>query len=189
MVWNKLKQQLESFLSPSLKGKVAYLPSGYRYTKEKQARSFIVVLGREVFKKTLETDGIHWYQAEQEIIRDAGVVISVTLDEVEAIKHGSKNNIPEDRLIVVAKKQKATENAKKVFKAQTQLLKTDFEQAATVFLSTSIENSLASDEILLNVLAVLDRRVGKKRLYGMEALMRMKHPLVQYFYDLRCHPD
>ncbi|WP_455749711.1 SF0329 family protein, partial [Paenibacillus chitinolyticus] len=48
-----------------------------------------------------------------------------------------------------------------------------------------IEESIESHDILLNILALVDRRVGKKRILNMSEKMKVKHPIVQYFYELR----
>lgn len=69
--------------------------------------------------------------------------------------------------------------------AQTSLSKSNFIVIATKYLSISIEESLESDDILLNILALVDRRVGKKRILNMSEKMKLKHPIVQYFYELR----
>ncbi|HYE09093.1 MAG TPA: hypothetical protein VEF53_02825, partial [Patescibacteria group bacterium] len=53
------------------------------------------------------------------------------------------------------------------------------------FLSISIEESIESKDILLNIFALVDRRIGKKRLLSMTEKMKLKHPIVQYFYELR----
>ena len=70
--------------------------------------------------------------------------------------------------------------------AQAALCKSDFYSAANLFLSETIEKSLESKDILLNIFALIDRRVGKKRLLNMNEKMKLKHPIVQYFYALRC---
>jgi hypothetical protein len=69
--------------------------------------------------------------------------------------------------------------------AQTSLSKSNFIVVATNFLSISIEESIESDDILLNILALVDRRVGKKRILNLDEKMELKHPIVQYFYELR----
>ncbi|MNW71141.1 hypothetical protein D3C74_508150 [compost metagenome] len=56
---------------------------------------------------------------------------------------------------------------------------------ANKFLTTPIEDSLESKDLVLNILALLDRRVGKKRILSMSEMMQLKHPVVQYFYELR----
>lgn len=69
--------------------------------------------------------------------------------------------------------------------AQTALSKSNFTVAATTYLSTSIEDNLESKDILFNILALMDRRVGKKRILNMSKQVKLKHPAVQYFYELR----
>ena len=46
-------------------------------------------------------------------------------------------------------------------------------------------STINSHDILLNILALVDRRVGKKRILNMSEKIKLKHPIVQYFYELR----
>jgi len=185
MVWNKLKQQLESFLSPSLKTKLSYLASGYRYLPDKPMHNFIVIDKKEIFNMKDKSTNVIWYQTEQDVKNDDSIIIEVSVDEIEAIRKASNNKIPDERLAIIARDRKIATLAKDLLSAQQNLVKTDFQKVATRFLSDSIEHSLDSDDILLNVLAIIDRRVGKKRLQSMNKEMKMKHPIVQYFYQLR----
>lgn len=111
--------------------------------------------------------------------------IPISHEEIEAVRKDSKGIIPEDRLIVIARSRKISELAKELLSAQTSLSKSNFIVIATKHLSISIEESLESDDILLNILALVDRRVGKKRILNMSEKMKLKHPIVQYFYELR----
>lgn len=111
--------------------------------------------------------------------------IPINHEEIEAVRKDSKGIIPEDRLIVIARSRKISELAKELLSAQTSLSKSNFIVIATKHLSISIEESLESDDILLNILALVDRRVGKKRILNMSEKMKLKHPIVQYFYELR----
>lgn len=185
MVWNKVKRQLEGFLTPSLVGKVEYRASGYRYTKDKPSHCFVTVDKVEVFSMTEVSLGIHWYQTEQEIKSDTSILLPITKEDIDSVRANSGGKIPEERLRFVAASHKLTTYAKEVLSAQQQMQKTDFQKVANTFLTTPVENSLANDEILLNVLAIIDRRVGKKRLQNMRDTIAMKHPVVQYFYKLR----
>ncbi|MNL74955.1 hypothetical protein D3C87_2006740 [compost metagenome] len=69
--------------------------------------------------------------------------------------------------------------------AQASLCKSNFIVVANKFLTTPIEESLESSDMVLNILALMDRRVGKKRILSMAEKMELKHPAVQYFYELR----
>jgi len=185
MAWSKTKQLLESFLSPSLYGRVEYRATSYRYLPDKAGQCYIAVDKKDIFNMSDATALIRWYQTEQEIRNDPDIQVPVSEEEIEAVRKVNGGAVPEDRLKVIARNRKMSEHAKELLSAQSALSKSDFIDTANRFLAISIEESLNSDNILLNVLALVDRRLGKKRLIKMSELMKLKHPIVQYFYDLR----
>lgn len=185
MSWSKLKQNLESFLSPALQGRVEYRPTGYRYSPDKAGLCYIAVDKKNVFNMSDKTTRIKWYQTEQEIKNDAAIQIPISAEEIEAIRKESNGTIPEDRLQVIARSRKLTELSKEILAAQSNLSKSNFTVVATKFLATPLDESLEGKDILLNILALMDRRLGKKRLLNMSEKLKLKHPIVQYFYELR----
>ncbi|MED4911010.1 hypothetical protein P9761_22810 [Brevibacillus centrosporus] len=185
MSWSKLKQQLESFLCPALQGKVEYRATGYRYLPDKAGLCYIAVDKKNVFHMSDKTTSIKWYQTEQEIKSDPDIRIPISDEEIEAVRKETKGIVPEDRQRVIARNRKISEYAKELLLAQAALSKSNFSGVATKFLSISIEESMESNDILLNILALVDRRVGKKRILNMAEKMKGKHPIVQYFYELR----
>lgn len=185
MAWSKEKQLLESFLCPALYGRVEYLATSYRYLPDKAGRCYITADKKYVFNMSDESASIRWYQTEQEIKNDPDILIPINNEEIEAVRKDTKGTVPEERLAVIARNRKISEHAKELLSAQSILSKSDFNVVANKFLSISIEESLGSNDILLNVLALVDRRVGKKRLLSMAENMKLKHPIVQYFYALR----
>ncbi len=185
MIWSKMKQNLENFLCPALVGRVEYRASSYRYIPDKAGQCYITVDKKEIFNMSDATTMIRWYQSEQDIKNDPKIQIPVCIEDLEIVRKDMGGTIPEERLAVIAKKRKTALCAKEMLAAQTALSKSDFYSAANSFLSGSIEESLESKDILLNVFALIDRRVGKKRLLSLEDKMKSKHPIVQYFYELR----
>ncbi|CAH1054492.1 SF0329 family protein [Paenibacillus pseudetheri] len=185
MSWSKLKQQLESFLCPALHGRVEYRAPGYRYLPDKSGICYISVDKKNVLNMSDKSNSIRWYQTELEIKNDPDIHIPISNDEIEAVRIATKGPVPEDRLIVMARSRKSSEHAKELLAAQASLIKSNFIIVANKFLTTPIEESMESEEILLNVLALVDRRVGKKRILSMSEKMKLKHPIVQYFYELR----
>ncbi|WP_068774126.1 hypothetical protein [Paenibacillus sp. FJAT-26967] len=185
MSWSKLKQQLESFLCPALHGRVEYRATSYRYLPDKAGLCYISVDKKNVLNMSDRTGLIKWYQTELEIKNDSDIQIPVNHEEIETIRIETKGNVPEDRLQVMVRNRKISEYAKELLSAQASLSKSNFIVIANKFLSTSIEESLESNDILLNILALVDRRVGKKRILNMTEVMKLKHPIVQYFYELR----
>ena len=77
--------------------------------------------------------------------------------------------MPENRL-TEARSRKTSEHAKELLAAQASLSKSNFIVVANKFLTTLIEKSIESNDILLNILALVDRRVGKKRILNMSDL-------------------
>lgn len=185
MSWSKLKQQLEGFLSPALNGRVEYRAPGYRYLPDKSGICYISVDKKNVLSMSDKSSPIRWYQTELDIKNDPGIRIPVTNDDIEAVRQTVKGPVPEDRLIVMASSRKSTEHAKELLSAQTALTKSNFIVVANKFLVTPIEESMESSDMMLNILALLDRRVGKKRILSMAEKMELKHPAVRYFYELR----
>lgn len=185
MSWSKLKQQLESFLCPALYGRVEYISTSYRYLPDKPGICYIAVDKKKVLNMSDRTTSIRWYQTELEIKNDSDIEIPINNEEIEAVRKDTKGIVPEDRLKVIARSRKISEYAKELLSAQASLCKSNFNVVATKYLSTSIEESLESKDILLNILALVDRRVGKKRILNMTEKMKLKHPIVQYFYELR----
>lgn len=185
MSWSKLKQQLEGFLSPALEGTVEYRAPGYRYLPDKSGICYISVDRRNVLNMGDKTNTIRWYQTELEIKNDPEIRIPVSKDDIEAVRQAAKGPVPEERLIVMARSRLSTEHAKELMSAQAALVKSNFIVVANKFLTTPIEESLESRDMVLNILALVDRRVGKKRILGMTEKMGLKHPMVQYFYELR----
>lgn len=185
MSWSKLKKQLESFLCPALYGRVEYRATGYRYLPDKSGICYIAVDKKNVLNMSDITSSIRWYQTEQEIKNDSDIQIPINNEEIEAVRKDTKGVVPEDRLKVIARSRKISEYAKELLSAQATLSKSNFIVVANRFLSISIEESIESNDILLNILALVDRRVGKKRILNMNEKMKLKHPIVQYFYELR----
>ncbi|MGB8451970.1 MAG: hypothetical protein WCD89_06510 [Anaerocolumna sp.] len=180
-----MKQNLEGFLCPALIGRVEYRQSSYRYQTGKAGQCYITVDKKEIFNMSDETTMIRWYQSEQEIKNDHGISIPVYKEDLEMVRKDMGGAVPEDRLEVIAKSRKLAAYGKEMMEAQAALSKSDFYSSANRFLSGSIDESLESKDILLNVFALIDRRVGKKRLLNLEHKMKLKHPIVQYFYGLR----
>lgn len=185
MSWSKLKQQLESFLSPALIGRVEYRATSYRYLPDKAGSCYITVDKKNVLNMSDGTTSIRWYDTELAIKNDPELQIPLNYEEIEAIRRDTKGLVPEERLQVIAQSRKRSELAKDLMAAQSTLSKSNFTVEATKYLARSIEDSMESKDILPNILALVDRRMGKKRILSMREKMKSKHPSVQYFYELR----
>jgi len=185
MSWSKLKQQLEGFLSPALYGRVEYVATSYRYSPDKAGLCNMAVDKKNILNMSDATTSIRWYQTELEIKNDSDIQIPISTEEMEKIRKETNGKVPEDRLYVMARSRVLSKYAKELLSAQSSLSKSNFIVTANKFLSLSIEESMESNDILLNILALVDRRVGKKRILNMAETIKFKHPAVQFFYELR----
>lgn len=186
--WSKVKQQMEGFMAESLVGKVQYSSSSYRYTKDKAGQCYLKVDSVEVFSMTKNVEGVIWYKNDQEVKKNQRILCSVTEKEIAILKE-AKPMIPEERLSVILTEQKVNDCAKRIIDSQNQLVKSDFMNKIAEFLATSIDKSIESDDILLNVFALIDRRMGKSRLRKIRDIITQKHTIVQYFYQIRCEAE
>lgn len=66
--------------------------------------------------------------------------------------------------------------------------KGEFEQALGSVLFLSVNEMLVSDDTIIHAFAMLDSRLGKRRLRTMH-LGDDEHPLVRQFYELRCEAE
>lgn len=64
-----------------------------------------------------------------------------------------------------------------------------FYEAFREFDGQSIEKSLESDNLLVRIFALLDRRVGKRRLYRMAATMEQQPTVIQRFFEIRAKAE
>ena len=64
-----------------------------------------------------------------------------------------------------------------------------FYQAFNIFDNQSIEKSLYSENMLVRIMAILDRRVGKRRLISLKETIGDEEPSFQEFYAIRAEAE
>ena len=64
-----------------------------------------------------------------------------------------------------------------------------FYQAFDEFENQKIDKSLVSDNLIVRIFAVLDRRLEKRRLISMRNFMEDQPPVFQEFYAIRVHHE
>lgn len=154
MQWSRLKSQVEAFFAPALNGRVELRSTSYRGAHDQTGRGYITVDGKEVWNMcTLR------YWGEE-------------YPRIDAI--AEQQHISAAAAQVIAGEQLTQEGA---------LSQWGYYRALEAFCSTSIAESLASSSPLTRSLAILDARVGKRRLAKLD--VATEHPMVQYFYRLR----
>ena len=64
----------------------------------------------------------------------------------------------------------------------------EFRESLREYLDLSIGEALASENVLIKALALIDKRVGKRKLYKIE-IPENEHQLVKFMYNLRCESE
>jgi hypothetical protein len=148
MRWSKLKQNVESFFSPKVAGRVALHLTCYREAHDQIGRGWITIDGEEV----------------------ANMCYQLSLREGEP------------RIEIDESASPGTTVHRGVMSPF------NYTQVLFEYLSTSIDDALASANYLTRGLAVLDGRCGKRRLASLSCNSE-EHPLVTKFLTLRCEVE
>ena len=64
-----------------------------------------------------------------------------------------------------------------------------FYEAFSIFNNQSIEQSLESDNLIVRIMAILDRRVGKRRLKKIKETIDAEEPVFREFFAIRANAE
>ena len=159
MQWSKLKRRVESFLATSVAGRVELRSTRYRGSHDQEGRGFITFDKKEVWDMCT----LRAWRSEYELQK-----------QIEA----QQEIRPID----------AHELARQEIESQGLFSQYRFYESLEEYCNLSVEEAIDSENILIRALAMLDRRVGKRRLrsLGEEANI---HPMVFRFYQFRCQAE
>ncbi|MEC1177217.1 nonribosomal peptide synthetase [Metasolibacillus meyeri] len=173
MRFSKQQQQFESFLTDKLKGKVKLYATVHRKAHDQPSKLWITYHQQEI----LRTDDLAFQvyvnrQYEEKTVNLARIpynenwAIMMQLEERQALVNIS------DQI-----EQEAV--AQGLYPAWW------FYQALAIFYTLSIEDALCHEHPIVQALAMLDRRLGKRKL----TILKPQHPLVEKFHALRCEVE
>ena len=170
MKWSKCKKQLEERLASSLKGRLKYHRANYR-------------------TKLYETVGRGWISFDKVEIHNFSNRKSQfeewkVSSQVQEFNKGLDFRDPDQR----EEYYRALEEAKVIVHQQDIYSLDDFLRASYEYLSLSINDALVHDSPIIRGLAMLDRRLGKRRLKNL-VISPTESNLVLRLYELRCKAD
>ena len=157
--WSKAKKRLKSFTFESLRSRVDFQVINFRRAHDQLGRAVITVDKLEKLNMCTITAEKEEYYRERAIRKQ--------LDDFNF----------DDRLNNLALQEQAI------------YAQYDFFSALEIYFETPIEDCLKSKDILLKILCLLDRRLGKRTLMKMNDTITEEHPLVQDFFRLRCEAE
>ena len=166
--WSKLRKRLENLICESLRDRVKFTVTNYRKAHDQLGRAFISVDKNEVFNMCTLTSNNALFEKEEELLNDLQLKYDVFNEE----QNCSIQN-----------------KAHEIIMTEGVFAQYDFFEAVEQYLNSSIEVSLQSNHIIIMILSLIDRRVGKRTLIRIKESIQQEHKIVQFFYTLRCEAE
>lgn len=166
--WSKLRKRLENLICESLRERVKFTVTNYRKAHDQLGRAFISVDKNEVFNMCTLTSNNALFEKEEELLNDLQLKYDMFNEE--------QNCSIQDK-------------AHEIIMTEGVFAQYDFFEAVEQYLNSSIEVSLHSNHIIIKILCLIDRRVGKKTLIRIKESIQQEHKIVQFFYTLRCEAE
>ena len=166
--WSKAKKYLKSFICESLKDRIDFHIINYRKAHDQLGRAVITVDKKEVLNMCTITSDIALYRKEWDIRRNQNIEYDV-YDRNQNYAIG--------------------EQAHNLIKAKGIFAQYDFFDSLEEYFSSSIEKSLISADMVIKILSLIDRRVGKRTLQKLNESIKGESDMIKYFYQLRCDAE
>ncbi|ATH92601.1 hypothetical protein [Bacillus glycinifermentans] len=162
--WSKDKQQLEGLMCESLKQRVNFHVTAYRKAHDQMGRAFITVDGKDIFSMCTLT-----------AINKAA--------EIESRSERVRN------VDDVTENVRIYDEALHQANADGYFYQYQFFDALDEYFTNSIDQTLSSEQVLVRMLGMIDRRTGRRRLLNLEPVIDREHEIVKYFYKLRMEAE
>lgn len=161
--WSGIRNKLENnYLCPALRGHIQYFAASYRESHDQVGRAAIRLDGVEVLRSNYyDYEQNYWNRYQS--LRQEGAGEDDPKAPFRLAHEGALNNGGFDNCI--------------------------FYEAFHIFDNQSIEKSLVSENPLVRIFALLDRRLGKRRLLVLEESMERELDWVRVFYVIRMQAE
>lgn len=158
--WSFIRNKLEKdYLCPSLRGRIQYFTTGYTKSPDREGRAAIRLDGREILRSSYYA----YYQSYWERYRRLSARGRPQKQICQAANRAALNDGCFDNRL--------------------------FYKAFEIFDNQSIEKSLVSDNPIVRIFALLDRRTGKRRLLALSDKMESEIEWVRRFYLVRLQAE
>lgn len=160
--WSNIRNKLENeYLANSLRGHIQYVAVSYSKCPDHEGRFAVRYDGKEIFK----SDGFKWHWEYFENY----------YNNLEKNKDMSYNELWKTAYTETIKDGSFDQHC--------------FYKAFEEFDNQSIEKSLNSENAIVRMLSLLDRRTGKRRLVSMKDRMENEPDWIKLFYRLRINAE
>ncbi len=169
MQWSKAKHRVEALFAPSVAGRVELRVTGYRGAHDAEGRGWITIDGEEAWSFCT----LRYYVERNELE-----------DELRAANQAADFRDPAQRDAYFA----AGDQAEAILERRGVVSRYYFQAAVEAYPELTIERALESANLVHRAFAVLDRRLGRRRLSGL-VFRTDEHELVRALYRFRCSSD
>jgi hypothetical protein len=156
MKWSKLKSNIEGRFADSIRGRVELFSTRYNKPNSSTGRAWITIDSTEIANFSTMKSG----QIYRCVYHEATPTDCVTHPAI-----------------------KANERTPGTLIEDGEFSRFDLHNCCFAYLNLSVEDALAHPSPLINLLAVLDQRFGKRRLVNID--ISKLHPLVRRLYEFR----
>ncbi len=169
MQWSKLKKLIESNFAESVACRVELRSTRYRRAADEDGRGYITIDKKEVYSFCTIRHGIEYYGTANEI------------REINKCTDYSDPNQSEEYF-------DAYDEADKITKEKGLYSQYEFYGSLEEYLSLPFDRALESENLIIKSLAILDRRLGKRRILKMGDSVK-GNPLLEHLFNLRCEAE
>jgi hypothetical protein len=159
MQWSRLKAHLLDHLAPSLRGKLDVHAARYRRVHDEPGRVWFTLDKQEILQLSDSTFEYEYYGHVYDM-KQLGSTVHEAHDQARTITTRKGN-----------------------------FARFDFARALNSYLNLPIDEALESVNVLHRALAVIDRRVGKRRLAKLAEAFELENPVVQVLLRVRCDAE
>ncbi|WP_205500876.1 SF0329 family protein [Rufibacter psychrotolerans] len=156
MKWSKLRKELHDRLADTIKHRLDYHLTTYEHSIGYLGRAWVTFDGKELVNFSNQDTWVE-FKSYSNALADTGYISHEPLND---------SNRTEGKIM-----------------ERGEFSKYDFAESAWRFIHLDIDSALTSHNPILRALAVVDRRVGKRRLEMIKGIE--KHPLVRKLLELR----
>ena len=161
--WSAMRKILEQEnICESLKGRIQYFVARYRKSHDEEGRVAIRLDGKEIFKSCF-----YDWQEKRDVVVKSNIIpkeqAKTYWEYWDKVHTETKNHGGFDQY--------------------------GFYEAFHEYQNQSIENSLDSSDPVVKLFAILDKRVGKRRLQNIFSEIETQPDWLQVFYKLRLEAD
>ena len=167
MQWSKTRKLLDDRLADSLSGRLRVHLTRYGWARDEDGRAWVTFDGREMANFCCWT----FLSSHYPLARDIR----------EACGTGPDRTAPDA--------DRAGSEAREILHRRGIFSEEEFLGALLDYLQLSVDNALRSEDPLVRALAMLDRRLGKRRLRVLSLESRVEHPLVRQFLGIRLRAE